>query len=69
MKASVEHCAKSGLTHLMEVMIMGQNIQSFKDKYVGNTLCPEWVYSLHFPVEKPSGDSFNLEVYDYDAGE
>ena len=50
------------------IMTMGQNIQSFKDKYVGNTVSPEWFYSSHFPVEEPSGHSLNLEVYDYDAG-
>ena len=47
---------------------IGQNIQSFKDKYVANTVNPEWNYQAGFAVEEPSGHSLSLEVYDYDAG-
>ena len=47
---------------------IGQNIQSFKDKYVANTVNPEWNYQAMFAVEEPSGHSLSLEVFDYDAG-
>ena len=47
---------------------IGQNIQSFKDKYVANTVNPEWNYRALFAVEEPSGHSLSLEVFDYDAG-
>ena len=47
---------------------IGQNIQSFKDKYVANTVNPDWNYQALFAVEEPSGHSLSLEVFDYDAG-
>ena len=50
------------------IISMGQNRQSFKDKYVANTVNPEWFYTSQFAVEEPSGHSLNLEVFDYDAG-
>ena len=50
------------------ILAIGQNIQSYKDKYVGNTVNPEWLYSSQFAVEEPSGHSLSLEVYDYDTG-
>ena len=47
---------------------IGQNIVSFKDKYLANTVNPEWNYQALFAVEEPSGHSLSLEVFDYDAG-
>jgi len=47
---------------------VGQKLVSFKDRYVEESLDPEFNYSSDFLLEDAAGLSLNIEVYDFDQG-
>jgi hypothetical protein len=56
-----------GLSDPYATVKIGERKESFRDKYVANTVTPTWNYTVRFIMEDTQGQEVKIEVFDWDS--